>query len=271
MGYVFDWSIIDEVVPALIQGLWLTLTIAAVTIVASAVLAFPLAFARMSEIGVIRWAAQIYIEIFRCTPMLVQLIWVFYALPAITGVALPSVVTVIIALTLNLTAFMAEVYRAGLQSVPKEQVEAAEVLQLSRFTIQRFIVIPQAFKQQIPAILSLNISCFKDTSLVSVLGVAEITFQGNVMASQTYRPMEVFTLVALMYFIFAFPATLLTSHIERRMLQQGMRPAKGSRSLLAGLLPGQRSGPMVPVDEADASSDARLDATGNISTGRSKR
>ncbi|WP_109211301.1 MULTISPECIES: amino acid ABC transporter permease [Microbacterium] len=269
MGYQFDWSIIDQVWPALMQGLTTTLLIAVITILISSVLAFPVAFARMSEIGIIRWIAQIYIEIFRCTPMLVQLIWVFYALPALTGVAFPSLFTVIVALTLNLTAFMAEVYRAGLQSVPKEQIEAAEVLQLSRFSIMRLIVIPQAFKQQIPAVLSLNIQLFKDTSLVSVLGVAEITFQGNVMASQTYRPMEVFTLVALVYFAFAFPATLITSYIERRMIRQGNRPTKGSKSLLAGLLPGQRPGPVVAETTEDANSDVRPDATANIRTGGS--
>lgn len=251
MGYIFNWSIFDKVFPALMQGLGTTLLIAAITIVVSSVVAFPVAFARMSEIAVIRWAAQIYIEIFRCTPMLIQLFWVFYALPALTGVAFPSLFTVIVALTLNHTAFMAEVYRAGLQSVPREQVEAAQVLRMSRLSIMRLIVVPQGFKQQIPAILSLNIQLFKDTSLVSVLGVTEIAFQGNVMASQTYRPMEVFTLVALVYFAFAFPATLITSSIERKMLQQGGRPAKRN-SFLVGFLPGQRSGPVVATDPAAA-------------------
>ncbi|WP_314326235.1 amino acid ABC transporter permease [Paenarthrobacter ilicis] len=243
MSYVFDWSIIATVIPALLQGLGSTLLIAVITIVVSSVLAFPVAFARMSEVGPLRWIATIYIEIFRCTPLLVQLFWVFYALPALTGTAFPSLVTVIVALTLNLTAFMAEVYRAGLQSVPREQVEAAEVLQLSRLSIMRYIIVPQAFKQQIPAILSLNIQLFKDTSLVSALGVAEITFQGNVVASQTYRPMEVFTLVAVLYFVFAFPATLVTGYIERRMLNQGRHGATAG-SFWKGLLPGRRPAPI---------------------------
>jgi polar amino acid transport system permease protein len=148
---------------------------------------------------------------------------------------------VCIALTANLTAFMAEVYRAGMQSIPVEQVEAAQMLNLSRYQILRHIVVPQAFRQQIPTILSLDISLFKDTSLVSALGVAELTFQGNILASQTYRPMEVFTTVALIYFVIAFPLTLITSAIEARIIRSssiGAPPPSGG--LLRKMLPGSR-------------------------------
>lgn len=244
LAYSFDLSVIGPALPTLLDGLWLTLEISAIVIAASAVLGFPLAVARMSKIEVIRWPAQMYIEVFRCTPLLIQLLWVFYALPALLGIDLPGKLSIIIALTAHLTAFMSETYRAGMQSVPVEQIEAAQMLRLNRVQILRHIIVPQAFRQQIPTILSLNVSMFKDTSLVSALGLADLTFQGNILSSQTYRPMEIFTMVAVIYFAIAFPATLLTSYIERRLLTSGSRgaqpPTPGLRGTLARMRPGQR-------------------------------
>ena len=240
MGYDFDWGAVLPSLPLLLQGLLLTIEISVVVIVISTVLGFPLAVARMSIHEILRWPAQVYIEIFRCTPLLVQLLWVFYALPAILGITIPAVPSVCIALTANLTAFMAEVYRAGMQSVPVEQIEAAQMLRLSRYHILRHIVVPQAFRQQIPTILSLDISLFKDTSLVSALGVAELTFQGNILASQTYRPMEVFTTVAIIYFVIAFPLTLITSAIEQKIIRSGRQGAPPSGGFLSKLMPGNK-------------------------------
>lgn len=249
LAYSPDLGVIGPSLPILLDGLWLTLKISTIVILASAVLAFPLAVARMSKIEVIRWPAQFYIEVFRCTPLLIQLIWVFYALPALLDTTFPSTLSVIIALTAHLTAFMSETYRAGMQSVPVEQVEAARMLRLSRLQILRHIVVPQAFRQQIPSILSLNVSMFKDTSLVSALGMTDLTFQGNVLVSQTFRPLEIYTLVALFYFAIAFPATLFTSYVEQRLLTSGSRgaqpPTPGLRGTLARLRPGQRP-PAVP-------------------------
>jgi polar amino acid transport system permease protein len=142
-NYNFDWGIIADAWPAMLQGLVITLEISLITIVISMLLAVPLAVARMSEIEVIRWAAQAYIEIFRCTPLLVQLFWIFYALPALTGITLPGFTSAVIALTANLTAFMAEAYRSGFQAVPVEQVEAGKMLQLSRLQQLRYIIVPQ--------------------------------------------------------------------------------------------------------------------------------
>jgi len=239
-SYKFDWGVIPHSLPVMLQGLILTIEISVIVIVIATVLGFPLAVARMSRHEIIRWPAQAYIEVFRCTPLLVQLLWVFYALPALLGVTIPAVPSVCIALTANMTAFMAEIYRAGMQSVPVEQLEAAEMLNLNRYQILRNIVVPQAFRQQIPTILSLDISLFKDTSLVSALGVAELTFQGNILASQTYRPIEVFTTVALIYFVIAFPLTLITNAIEAKIIQSSKLGAPPSSRRLRKLLPGSR-------------------------------
>lgn len=248
-SYQFDWSVVGDSLPTLLKGLGLTVEISVISIVAATILGFPLAVARMSKHEILRWPAQVYIEIFRGTPMLVQLLWVFYAMPALLGITIPSVPSVSIALSANLTAFMAEAYRAGMQTVPVEQVEAAQMLRLNRLAILRHIVVPQAFRAQIPTILSLDISLFKDTSLVSALGVADVTFQGNVLSSQTYRPMEVFTTVAIIYFVIAFPAALITSAIERRLLNSstfGRPPSSGG--ILRQLVPGRRVAPRPAAD-----------------------
>ena len=239
-GYNFDWDVVAQALPSMLQGLGLTLQITVITIVISMILAIPVAVGRMSKIEVIRWAAQGYIEIFRCTPLLVQLFWIFYALPALTGVTLPGYASAVIALTANLTAFMAETYRSGFQSVPVEQVEAGRMLQLNRFQQLRYIIVPQAMRQQLPVILSLNISLFKDTALVSTIAVADLMFISNTISAQNYRALEIFTLAAFIYFAIAFPVSLITSAIERRMQNNAALTGASRSGIWARMMPGAR-------------------------------
>ena len=239
-GYNFDWDVVAQALPSMLQGLGLTLQITVITIVISMILAIPVAVGRMSKIEVIRWAAQGYIEIFRCTPLLVQLFWIFYALPALTGVTLPGYASAVIALTANLTAFMAETYRSGFQSVPVEQVEAGRMLQLNRFQQLRYIIVPQAMRQQLPVILSLNISLFKDTALVSTIAVADLMFISNTISAQNYRALEIFTLAAFIYFAIAFPVSLITSAIGRRMQNNAALTGASRSGIWARMMPGAR-------------------------------
>lgn len=223
-NYDFDWSVIEW--SRLFDGLGVTLQIAAITIILSMIIAVPVGVARMSNIEIVRWVAQGYIELFRCTPMLVQLFWIFYALPAFTGITIAGKLCAIIALTANLTAFMAEAYRSGFQSVPVEQIEAGKMLRLSTLQQLRHIILPQALRQQTPVILSLNISMFKDTALVSIIAVPDLMFRATTLSTETYKSLEFFTVAALMYFAIAFPVSLLTSHLERRnqLASQGRAP-----------------------------------------------
>lgn len=240
MNYTFDWSVVSNNFPRLLEGLILTVEIAVIVIVLSMIIAIPLALLRMSNIEVVRWLAQLYIEIFRCTPLLVQLFWVYYALPTLTGITIPGTISAIIALTLNLTAFMAEAYRSGFQSVPPEQVEAGKMLRLTRFQQIRHIIVPQALKQQLPVIMSLNISIFKDTALVSTIAVADLMFTANKISTESYRALEILTVAALMYFIIAFPASLILSKIERNLMATGNVRGTRKRSLAAQMAPGTK-------------------------------
>jgi polar amino acid transport system permease protein len=232
-SYDFDWGFVLGSIPALAGGLVTTLQIAALTIVLSMILAVPVAVARMAEFDLIRWIAQGYIELFRCTPMLVQLFWIYFALPALTGVTIPGFASAVIALTANLTAFMAEAYRSGFQAVPVEQIEAGKMLRLTAVQRLRYIIIPQAIRQQIPVILSLNISMFKDTALVSTIAVADLMFRANTLATQSYKALEVLSLAAVMYFVIAFPVSLLTSYLERRSQTAASRRRSPKKSAVA--------------------------------------
>lgn len=238
--YDFDWNVVTSNFPRLLEGLGMTLLIAVIVIAISMVLAIPVALMRMSQIEVVRWLAQGYIELFRCTPLLIQLFWVYYAMPTLTGITIPGVISAVIALTLNLTAFMAEAYRSGFQAVPIEQIEAGKMLRLTNWQRMLHIVIPQALRQQLPVILSLNISLFKDTALVSTIAVADLMFTANKIASESYRALEILTTAALMYFVVAFPVSLILSRIERNMMAGNSRGGKKSKSVAAQLVPGTK-------------------------------
>ena len=235
--YNFDWSVIVDYMPLLLRGLVVTLEIAGITIAISMLAAVLVAVMRMSNIEVVRWRAQGYIELFRCTPLLVQLFWIFYAMPALTGVVLPGFVSAIIALSGNLTAFMAEAYRAGFQTVPVEQIEAGQMLRLTSFERLRYIILPQALRQQTPVILSLNISLFKDTALVSTIAVSDLMFNSNTVAAQTYRALEVFTAAGAAYFVIAFPVSLIVSRIERNAQAKSSRGPRAEKSVLRRIRP----------------------------------
>lgn len=237
--YDFDWNVVVNNFPRLLDGLGMTIQITLIVVVLSMVLAVPVALMRMSNIDIVRWVAQGYIELFRCTPLLVQLFWVYYALPTLTGITIPGMVSAVIALTANLTAFMAEALRSGFQAVPVEQIEAGRMLRLSSWQRVRYIIIPQAVRQQLPVILSLNISLFKDTALVSTIAVADLMFTANKIASESYRALEILSTAALMYFVIAFPVSLILSRIERNMMNQGPSSKPGP-SVLSRMVPGMR-------------------------------
>ena len=213
-AYRLQFGVVAPYLPALVAGLGLTIQLTLVTILLGAVLGVLVAMARLSTIAPLRAMMVIYIEIMRGTPALVQLVWVYYALPIITGIQLPAFESVTLAFTLNLGAFFGEAFRSGIQAVPREQVETAEVLGLSYFQRMRYVVVPQAFTIELPVLISLAISQFKDTSLVSTLGVADLMYNGLLVGTTTYRPLEVLTTVAAFYFLVAFPIALLARRFE---------------------------------------------------------
>lgn len=217
MSYDWAWYVVPRALPALIQGLRLTITITLVVIVLGFFLGILVAAGRLARSPLVNKPVAAYIEFFRGTPALVQLVWIYYCLPIVLGLELPSFASIVVALTLNVGAFYGEAIRAGIQAVPRDQVEAADILGFHYVDKMRFVVLPQAFRIIIPVALSQSISLFKDTSLVSTLGVADLMYQARVLSTQTYRPLEILTVAALIYFVLAFPCTVATRVLELRL------------------------------------------------------
>ncbi len=213
-SYRWDFGMVGRYMPVLLEGLVMTLQLTVVSISLGLTLGIVVALARLSSLRIVRGPTIIFIEIMRGTPALVQLVWVYYALPIVTGIQLPVFSAVVLAFTLNLGAFYGEAFRAGIQAVPREQVETADVLGLGYVQRMRYVVVPQATRIVLPVLISLSISLFKDTSLVSTLGVADLMYNGRTVSTATYRPLEILTLVGAIYFMVAFPVTLLMRRVE---------------------------------------------------------
>jgi His/Glu/Gln/Arg/opine family amino acid ABC transporter permease subunit len=181
------------------------------------VLGLPLGMARLSVRRYLFAPSVAYIEVFRNTPALVQLIWIYYCLPILAGINMSAVVSVTVALGLNAAAYIAEIFRAGIQSVDRGQVDAARSLGMSYLQAMRKVVLPQAFRRMIPAFVNETVALLKYSSLVSVLGVADLTYQAQVLSTTTYRPIEVFTFVAFLYFVICTVLSYLARRLELRL------------------------------------------------------
>src|SRR5262245_63619940 len=174
MSYDWAWYVLPRALPILLQGLQLTITITLVVIVLGFLLGILVAAGRLARSPFINKPVAGYIEFFRGTPALVQLVWVYYCLPIVLGLELPSVASIILALTLNVAAFYGEAIRAGIQAIPRDQSESADILGLSYVDKMRYVILPQGFRIIIPVVLSQSISLFKDTALVSKIGRAHV-------------------------------------------------------------------------------------------------
>lgn len=215
--YKFQWYVVSRYFPALLDGMEVTLKITIISIVLGLILGMIIAIARLSKNKIISIIASGYIELFRCTPVLVQIIWIFYCLPIFFNIELSGMVSGIVALTLNVAAFYAEAYRSGIQAIKSDQYDAAEALGFNKFQTLRYIIVPQAVMIIIPVILSNSVSLFKESSLVSTVAIADLMYQGRLVSTRIYRPIEILTVVAIMYFVVAFPLTVLVRKIEEKI------------------------------------------------------
>ena len=200
-----------------LQGLGVTIAFTVGIVLIGLVVGLMAGLGRLAPYAVIRWIAQAYIEVFRCTPVLVQLVWFYYALPILSGIDMSATSAAVLALSLYGGAFYAEIIRGGIVSIDAGQREAAEALGMTPGQSMRRIILPQAIKRMVPPLMNQSIIQFKNTSLVSVLAVPDLLYQGQAIAHDTYRPLETYSLVAVIYFAVLFPLTLLVQYLERRM------------------------------------------------------
>lgn len=213
----FRWDIVWTSFPYLLAGARTTLVLTTVSVSAGIVLGTVLALMRLSRFRALARFASAYIDIFRGTPLLAQILFVFYGLPQILGFPLSSLAAGLLALSLNCGAYIAEIVRAGIQSVEKGQIEAAQSTGMTYSQTMRYIVLPQAFRRIIPPLGNEFIAMLKDSSLVSVIAMEELMRRGQLLGSRTFRYFEVLLAVTIMYLVMTKTVSYLVSWLERRL------------------------------------------------------
>lgn len=214
MGYSFDFNAIS--LKPLLDGLIVTIELTIAANIIGVALGFPLALAVMSRFSALRLPSMLFVEFFRCTPAIVQIVWIFYCVPMLFNVFLGPITMAVLALGMNLMAFNAEAYRASIQAVPKELTDAGIALGLTPLQRTLHIVLPNALRASTPVLLTNGIGIFQQSALVAIVAVQDLMYQAKSLATETYRPIEIFTVTALIYFAVSFPVTQFVGWLERR-------------------------------------------------------
>jgi len=216
-GYTWDFSFLWAYRSLILTGLEVTIAYTIGTIVLGLVVGLVTGLLRLSRNPIITAPLVAYVEIFRCTPLLVQIVWFYYALPVVIGVDIPAHVAATLVLSLYTGAFYAEIIRGGVNSIERGQWDAARAIGMRRGQVMRHVILPQAVKRMIPPFMNQSIIQLKNTSLVSTIAVADLLYEGTIITAATYRPLEVYTMVAIIYFIVLFPLTIAAQQVERRL------------------------------------------------------
>ena len=218
-----DFSIIPRYFPMLINGALTTIYLTVCSVGLGILLGLIAAFMKMSGIWLLRTLAVAYIELIRGTPQLVQLFLLFYGVPQLIGVNIPEYTAGILALGINSGAYVAEIIRAGIQAVDFGQTEGAYSLGIRPVPTMLSIILPQAIKNILPALGNEFISLLKSSSIVSVIGMADLTRKSDIIRSVTFRPFEPLLTIALIYFLMTFIFSKLLSMLEKRLRKSDRR------------------------------------------------
>lgn len=215
--FTWDSSVIINGWPNLMSGLGITLQLTAISALIGLFAGFVVCLMTLSRFAPLRWIAVAFIELFRCTPALIQIIWIFYCVPIFFGVFYDPFTMAVTALAMNITAFNAEAYRAAVQSIPSSHYDASTALGLSPLRRTLHVIFPQAFVIAIPVLLTNTIGLLQQTSLVAVVALSDLMYQGKTVATQTYRPIEIYTTVAVIYFLLSLPLSQIVGYFEKRL------------------------------------------------------
>ena len=216
-GYAWEFSFLWAYRGLILSGLAVTIAYTIGTILLGLIVVLVTGLLRLSRNPMITAPLVAYVEIFRCTPLLVQIVWFYYALPVVLGIDIPAHVAAILVLSLYTGAFYAEIIRGGVNSIERGQWDAARAIGMRRHQVMRHVILPQAVKRMIPPFMNQSIIQLKNTSLVSTIAVADLLYEGTIITAATYRPLEVYTMVAVIYFLVLFPLTLAAQQVERRL------------------------------------------------------
>jgi amine acid ABC transporter, permease protein, 3-TM region, His/Glu/Gln/Arg/opine family len=217
--YAWNWNVISQYKGVFIQGALVTIWLTLFAIVIGTLLGFALAFLKRSSNPAFSWLAKIYIELFRAIPILVLLIWIFYVVPILLDLRLSPFTAAVVALSINLSAFVAETVRAGIESIHRSQFESGLALGMTSRQVMKRIILPQAVRNMIPNLIGLYITELKNSSLASIIAVNELLHRSNILISNTFRPLEIYTTVAIVYLIIIIPLVWLSRMVERRLIK----------------------------------------------------
>ncbi len=216
MQYQWDFGFLIQYKGLIWTGILYTIGFTIGTALSGLALGCLIAMARLSGIRIVHALVIGFTEIFRCTPVLVQLVWCYYALPMLTGIELSAGAAAFVTLTLYGGSFFGEIIRGGIISVDIGQWDAGRAIGMRRHQLMARIILPQAFRRMVPPLMNQTVLQLKNTSLLSVLAVPDLLYQGQLITSASYRPLETYTMIAVIYFILLFPLTRFAHRLEAR-------------------------------------------------------
>lgn len=217
MSYQWDFSPVLTRWPLLLDGLLNTVKIAAIAIVFGVLVGLVLALMRLSPRRLLRLPAAVFVEFYRNTPPIVHFFWFFYALPVVLNISLDPLVAAVLALSTQSGAFYAEVFRGGIRSIERGQWEGARALGMTHTQLMRRIVVPQAATRMVAPFVERSFELIKTTALASTLAYGELLYQAMMVNSETFRPLEVYTAVALLYLVLLVSCSALARVAEARL------------------------------------------------------
>ena len=212
----FNFDLIINSFPLLLLGAGVTVKITLMSVAVGVVIGLFVGIARISSFRLLRFLAAVYVDFFRGTPLLVQIFLIYFAIPMITGQRMDPFVAAISACGINSGAYVAEIFRAGIQSIDAGQMEAGRSLGMSWMQTMRYIIVPQAFKRVIPPLGNEFIALLKDSSLVSVIGFEELTRRGQLIIARTYGSLEIWFSVAIIYLVMTLSISRFVAYLEKR-------------------------------------------------------
>lgn len=216
MEYGWDFSVVLLRPANWVHGFLVTMSYAAATTLAGLVLGLVSGLIMMSRHVILASPVHGYVHFFRSTPLLIQIVWFYYALPVVIGINIPAWLAAGLGLTLYMGAFSAEIFRAGIISIEKGQWQAGRALGMMPVQLMQRIILPQAMRRMVPPFVNQSVLQLKNTSLLSVVAVPDLMYTGSLLVSETFRPLEIYTALAVFYFIILYPLQRLAKTLEHR-------------------------------------------------------
>ena len=214
MAYHWDFSVVTGYTDYWFEAAGVTLAYSLGTVIGGLIIGVVCGMATLTRKLWVTAPVHGYVEIFRCTPVLVQIVWFYYALPIVTHISLPAWLAAGLGLTLYMGSFSTEIVRGGIISIDRGQWQAARALGMTYPEMMRHVILPQAIRRMVPPFVNQSVTQLKNTSLLYVVAVPDLMYTGSIVVAETYRPLEVYTSVAGMYFIMLYPLTRWAKRLE---------------------------------------------------------